>query len=150
MAVLIRNNQSRQKIPPAESLRKMGQAALSALGSPDGELSVVIVDDSAIAELNAEYLGRTGPTNVIAFPMREGDFAEISPYLLGDVVISADTARREAEAAGMPADDRLIELMVHGILHLFGYDHETDANDADEMERRAEEVLAAIRAVGAD
>ncbi len=128
----------------------MGQAALSALGSPDGELSVVIVDDSAIAELNAEYLGRTGPTNVIAFPMREGDFAEISPYLLGDVVISADTARREAEAAGMPADDRLIELMVHGILHLFGYDHETDADEAAEMERRAEAVIAAIRAVGAD
>jgi probable rRNA maturation factor len=111
---------------------------------------VVIVDDSAIAELNAEYLGRTGPTNVIAFPMREGDFAEISPYLLGDVVISADTAWREAEAAGMPADDRLIELMVHGILHLFGYDHETDADEAAEMDRRAEAVIAAIRAEGID
>jgi probable rRNA maturation factor len=128
----------------------MGQAALSALGSPNGELSVVIVDDPAIAELNAQYLGRTGPTNVIAFPMREGDFAEISPHLLGDVVISADTARREAESAGISADDRLIELLVHGILHLFGYDHETDADDADEMERRAEEVLAAVRAERAD
>ena len=120
------------------------------MGSPNGELSVVIVDDPAIAELNAQYLGRTGPTNVIAFPMREGDFAEISPHLLGDVVISADTARREAESAGISADDRLIELLVHGILHLFGYDHETDADDADEMERRAEEVLAAVRAERAD
>lgn len=120
------------------------------MGSPDSELSVVIVDDPAIAELNAEYLGRTGSTNVIAFPMREGEFAEISPHLLGDVVISADTARREAEAAGIPPDDRLIELMVHGILHLFGYDHETDPDEAAEMERRAEAVLAAIRAEGID
>jgi len=105
---------------------------------------VTVVDDEAIAEINRTYLQRGGPTNVIAFSMREGAFGEVNPHLLGDVVISADTAWREAEAAGMTPDRRLAELLVHGVLHLFGYDHETPEADAAAMEAKASELLARL------
>jgi len=107
----------------------------------------VIVDDAEITAINGRYLGRHGPTNVISFAMREGDFGGIHPELLGDVVISAETARREAEAAGMTADARITELLVHGVLHLFGYDHETPTADAAAMEAKSAELLAMLAAL---
>ena len=111
---------------------------------PDAELSIVIVDDAEIADLNQRYLQRSGPTNVIAFPMQEGAFADISPHLLGDVVISVDTAAREGHDAGMPMAERFAELLVHGILHLLGYDHETEEADALAMEAKSRELLALL------
>jgi len=120
------------------------QAILDALGSPDAELSIVIVDDTQMAELNQRYLKRSGPTNVIAFPMRAGDFSDITPNLLGDVVVSAETARTEADARGIPPARRLSELLVHGVLHLFGYDHETSEKESDRMQQKSDELLAII------
>jgi len=120
------------------------------LGSPDGELSVLIVDDAEITEYNRSYLNREGPTNVIAFPMREGEFTELTPYLLGDVVISADTAEREGEAAGISAAERFDQLLVHGILHLFGYDHEQEEAEATHMEAKSEELLALLTEIRRD
>jgi probable rRNA maturation factor len=111
------------------------------LDCPEGELSILLVDDAQIAVLNKDYLKREGPTNVIAFPMREGPFPDISPDLLGDVVISVETAQKESELAGISMEERLIALMVHGILHLFGYDHETSEKDAQEMARKNRELL---------
>jgi probable rRNA maturation factor len=73
-----------------------------------------------IAKLNLAYLNHVGPTNVISFPMQEGPFSDMSPDLLGDVVISADTAHREAVEAGMPMRERFNQLLIHGILHLTG------------------------------
>ena len=143
MGVLISNRQNKVRIQQ-EKLRKTAREILDALAFPDGELSVLVVDDSEIAELNRTYLGREGPTNVIAFPMREGEFSEISPYLLGDVVISAETAEREGMESGIPGDERFLWLLVHGILHLLGYDHETSEDDAETMNAEANRVLAAI------
>jgi probable rRNA maturation factor len=114
------------------------------LECPDGELSIVLADDAHIARLNESYLGRQGPTNVIAFPMREGDFGDINPRLLGDVVISMDTCAREAQEAGMPAETRFYQLLTHGILHLFGYDHIHDAAQARIMEVKTGDLLALI------
>jgi probable rRNA maturation factor len=111
------------------------------LGFPDGEISILIVDDPYIEVLNRQYLERPGPTNVIAFAMREGAFAEIAPQLLGDVVISADTAAREAQAADMSMQRRFNELLVHGILHLCGYDHEQSEAEARRMEQKSRELL---------
>lgn len=111
---------------------------------PDGELSILIVDDPQIAALNSDYLDRPGPTNVIAFPMQEGAFAEVSPLLLGDVVISADTAAKEGAAGGSGLEERLLYLLIHGILHLFGYDHEESTAEALRMEAKAEELLALV------
>lgn len=117
------------------------------MGSPEGELSVLLTDDADIADLNKQYLDREGATNVIAFPMAEGEFAEISPDLLGDVVISMDTAAREAEMGETTIENRFKELLIHGILHLFGYDHETNEADAQQMENKSEELLEAVRSV---
>lgn len=111
---------------------------------PDAELSILIVDDSQIATLNKDYLKRSGPTNVIAFPMREGDFSDISPNLLGDVVISVDTAEREAHAAKILPEKRFLELLIHGILHLLGYDHETDEEEALHMEEKTRELMELV------
>jgi len=128
-------------------LKEKAQVILDALGSPDGELSILLLDDSQITILNRDYLHREGPTNVIAFPMREGAFAEVNPDLLGDVVISLETAEKEGLAAGLSMGDRLSELMVHGILHLFGYDHEVSEVEADRMEAKSRELLRVIESL---
>ena len=111
------------------------------MDSPDAEISILLVDDPQIAALNQQYLNRQGPTNVIAFAMREGEFSHLTPHLLGDVVISMDTAAREAQDAGITADDRLRELLIHGILHLFGYDHEDSVEEAQRMDEKSRELL---------
>jgi len=115
------------------------------LDFPDGEISILIVDDPQIAILNQKYLERQGPTNVIAFAMREGEFSDLTPNLLGDVVISVDTAAREAQAAGLSKARRFDELLVHGILHLFGYDHEDSDLEARRMEEKSRELMELIR-----
>ena len=143
MEVQIDNRQDRHPIQLTK-IQAQAKAVLNALGSPDGELSILIVDDPSIAELNQRYLNRQGATNVIAFPMQEGQFAGITPQLLGDVVISADTTMREAGDAGIDFQDRLTELLIHGILHLFGYDHVTNPEDARKMEAKSRELIAML------
>ena len=140
MEVLIDNRQSRHKIS-LKKTKQTVQVILNALGCPDSELSILIVDDPQIEELNRQYLDRKGPTNVIAFAMREGDFSDLSPHLLGDVVISTDTAAREAKNAALGFEQRFNELLIHGILHLLGYDHETDEEEARVMEAKSCELM---------
>ena len=113
---------------------------------PDGELSILIVDDSQIAELNKQYRNRQGPTNVLAFPMKMENFRGAIPHLLGDVVISVETAGRESKTAGIDMKDRLDQLLIHGILHLFDFDHEQSAEKAHEMEQKSKELLALVQA----
>ncbi len=108
---------------------------------PDGELSILIVDDLQIEVLNGEYLNRSGSTNVISFPMQEGEFSNITPQLLGDVVISIETAHNEGKIAGISMKERFTQLLVHGILHLLGYDHENSKKEADKMEKKSKELL---------
>jgi len=115
------------------------------MGASDAELSLLICDDAEITRYNAQYLNRQGPTNVIAFPMQEGEFSGISAYLLGDVVISADTAHKEAKDMGISFGQRFDELLVHGILHLFGYDHEKSEPEENRMEEKTQELLHLIR-----
>ena len=143
MEVLINNRQNRHVISP-KKIQQTVQVILSALDFPDGEISILLVDDPQIAILNQKYLDRRGPTNVIAFAMREGEFAHLTPHLLGDVVISMDTAIREAQDAGLNQTRRFNELLVHGILHLFGYDHEKSEKEARRMEEKSRELLEMI------
>ncbi len=90
------------------------------------------------------YLNKKGPTNVIAFPMREGQFNEITPNLLGDVVISIETAQQEADAARISLQNRFNQLLIHGILHLLGYDHEQTRAEAERMEEKSNLLLAML------
>ncbi len=132
---------------PQEKIREKAQTILDALDSPEAELSILVVGDSEIEELNRKYLNRTGPTNVIAFPMKEGEFLEIAPQLLGDVVISIETAQQEATAAGISVEERFDQLLVHGILHLFGLDHEKNEHEARKMDAKSADLLKIIEKI---
>ena len=112
---------------------------LGELGYEDTEMSVLLVSDEHIRDLNRRYLSRDRPTNVISFSQQEG----MGPAgnHLGDVVISIDTAKTEAMEAGMDMRSRLVELLVHGICHLAGYEHE-GVNDVQAKEMaRVEKML---------
>jgi probable rRNA maturation factor len=107
------------------------------------ELCVVFTDNADIQALNREYLGRDRPTNVISFPQQEGIGPEGSH--LGDVVISVERAAQEAAEAGMETMDRIRALLVHGICHLCGYNHEGVSEEMTrEMEAVEERLLALL------
>ena len=142
MEVQIGNRQDKHGISE-KKIQQTASVILNALDYPEAELSILIVDDQQIAQLNHQYLNRKGPTNVISFSMRQGQFSDIAPNLLGDVVISADTAQREAQNAGIRMQDRLDQLLIHGTLHLLGYDHMTEDN-AVSMERIECETLEGL------
>ena len=119
---------------------------LSVSGCPDAHLSILIVDDAMIQEVNRDYLGKDRPTNVISFAMQEGEGGGVQPDLLGDVVISAETAARDACEAKSTFESELYFLLLHGILHLLGYDHERGTKaEAKRMEDREREVFAQIQ-----
>jgi probable rRNA maturation factor len=125
----------------------VAQRILSASGCPDAELSLVIVNDRQIRKVNRDYLQRDKPTNVISFAMQEGEGAGVVPLLLGDVVISAETAARDAAEAGLSFESELYFLLLHGILHLLGYDHERSGEvEAARMETREREIFALLQA----
>jgi probable rRNA maturation factor len=114
------------------------------MGFVKAELSLVFVDDGDMRLLNSTYRGINRSTDVLAFAMGEGRFADLNPQLLGDVVISAETAADQAQRAGREVTDELDALLVHGILHLIGYDHERSPADARTMrhkERRLRQIL---------
>jgi len=143
MDIQIANRQKRHKI----SLKRIRQAArilLDGLKRPDAELSILLVGDREIAGMNLAFLNRHGPTNVIAFPMREGAYGDLTPSLLGDVVICVDTALRESRLAGRTLEQRLIELLVHGVLHLCGYDHENGGRPARRMADKSRRLVKKI------
>lgn len=110
-------------------VRGMTEAMLLALGRGQAELSVMLVDDATIRALNKQYRGIDKPTDVLSFPMLEGDFSGVQPELLGDVVISIPTATRQAEAGARSLADEVTHLLAHGILHLVGHDHDTRSKE---------------------
>jgi probable rRNA maturation factor len=124
-------------------------AAAARPSLPPVEISVVLADDPFVAALNARYRGRRGPTNVLSFPaLSLGADAPVpegpgEATALGDVVIACETTCREAAEAGKPVADHLAHLVVHGVLHLFGFDHGTVA-DARRMEALEVRVLAGL------
>jgi len=123
----------------------VAEKILSDLGCDDSELSISIVGDQTMRGINREYLGRDKTTNVISFAMREGEFGEINPEMLGDVIICADTTAREAEEGGMPFFNRLSFLLMHGILHITGYDHERSGEaEAVRMESAEQEIFSRL------
>lgn len=109
------------------------------------EVSVLLTDDENISLLNEEYRGVEGPTDVLSFSQHEGeeDFPpSAQENLLGDVVISVETAQRQAAEQGHTLDEEIDVLLVHGVLHLLGYDH-AEPDEAKEMFARQEAVLSA-------
>ncbi|MEH0021213.1 MAG: rRNA maturation RNase YbeY [Desulfobacter sp.] len=140
--ILIDNRQEAKL--PTPQIRQKTEQILNALGCDAHEISIVVMDDPGIRELNNNFRGIDKPTNVLSFPMQEGEFGDITPGLLGDVVISLDTAENEAKQAGISTDERMSQLLIHGILHLLGFDHETGETEAEQMEDKSLELLRLI------
>jgi probable rRNA maturation factor len=105
------------------------------------EVSVVFVDDAEMRNLNRNYRGGNKSTDVLAFPMNEGRFAAINPELLGDIVISVPQARRQAEQHDHSLERELTVLLIHGLLHLLGYDHATDEEEREMKEYEFEYLM---------
>lgn len=105
-------------------MRQAAKKIIQELACRDREISLLLVDNEQIQELNRQYLDRDYPTNVIAFSQTEGDFGELNPNLLGDVVISVERAASDSLAGGLTLNDELDFLFIHGLLHLLGYEHE--------------------------
>lgn len=121
----------------------VAQAVLGYLDLQDAELSILLCDDKTIHPLNRDYRGKDKPTDVLSFAQREGEFAFVDDDLLGDVIISIDTAIRQAMDRQHSVETELRVLLVHGILHLLGYDH-IDNDEAEIMEAKEREILAVI------
>ena len=125
-------------------------ALAETLGLPGhGEVSVKLTDDQQISELNRGFRDKSGSTNVLSFPAMDftapsegNDFPQM-PFSLGDIVLAFDTLAFEADAAEKDFADHLVHLLVHGLLHLLGYDHQNDA-DAARMEARESTLLAGV------
>jgi probable rRNA maturation factor len=128
---------------PGETLRaiktelsRMARAAAKTDARADYEVAVRLTDDAEIKALNRDYRGKNKPTDVLAFAHREGPAAAIHPDVLGDIVISVETARIQAKRAKHDLHAELLHLASHGLCHLLGYDHDDDAEET-EMNARA-------------
>lgn len=138
---------------PAESYRQLAAGVLAAEGLPAGtEVALHLVGPGRIAELNAEHMGRPGPTDVLSFPIEDlvpgappAPEAHGPPLHLGDVFVCPSYVRDRAIAEGVAFDAQMALMVVHGLLHLLGYDHHDDA-DAELMEARERTLLSSLAA----
>ena len=126
----------------ASRIQKLAQHVLRAAGEPRAELSLLLIGDSRMRRLNRRYRGRDAPTDVLAFSLREAGGPASS--LLGDVVISLPQASRQARAGRRSLDDELATLLIHGVLHLLGYDHERGDREARRMHRKEQAIWRAL------
>lgn len=132
----------------AGTLRKQIERLLLALGLPDAELSVLFTGDRAMRALNNRYRGKDRVTDVLSFSFREGDYPSVQTRHLGDIVIAVPEAVRQARRAGHSVQREIELLLVHGMLHLAGYDHEKGPSETNRMrkkERTLHQLLAARR-----
>ena len=140
---------SQRRIPGLKSrtIKQKLTKVLKDLACHEKELSLLFTDNERIARLNDRYLGRKGPTNVLAFPMSGGPEPGVDSGMLGDVVVSVDTAISESTDLDEPLEHTIDRLIIHGILHLLGYDHEKSEAEAERMENEEKRLMALIMEV---
>lgn len=152
MALIINNQQQKVQISHQweANFEKIAIKCLELENiDPQAEISLVFVDDNGIQELNKNYRGKDMPTDVLSFALTEMGEDELEivegemETLLGDIIISLETALRQAEEYGHTVEREVAYLMVHGLLHLLGYDHMTE-EDKKVMRQREEKVLEAV------
>ena len=145
MSITISNRQKFTKVD-RKTIRHDLKLLLQKLNREDKTVGLLLVDDSEIRRLNNTYLNRDKATNVLSFAMGEGEFGGINPHILGDIVISVETACRDALRSRIDLTDELGFLVIHGLLHLLGYDHERSSpKEAREMEGRERELFFLLR-----
>ena len=125
------------------TIRRRASRVLEAAGHPFAKLSLLLCDDEFIKHLNCEFRQKDTPTDVLSFSMVEGEIKSLDSELLGDVVVSVETALRQAEEAGRTTTDEVTSLIIHGILHLLGYDHENQKDERKMFKEafRIEEIV---------
>jgi probable rRNA maturation factor len=128
-----------------DRIQRMVKMCLNWLHVPKAEVCVVLVSDRSIRKLNWRYLGRKGPTDVIAFSLREGPWGDINPDMMGDVVISLETAFRQAQYLRTSLEEELDVLVVHGLLHLFGFEHTGSGREAKRMWRKQKSIVGMLK-----
>ncbi len=122
-------------------MRQRAEQILHDLGcAADSILSVTVVDSQAMAEINFNYRGKEGPTNVLSFCQREAGLSSGDPNLLGDVIICWDRVVSDSEVLGYTTEEMFTYLLIHGILHIVGYDHDS-SDHAQAMENRVNEIF---------
>ncbi|MEQ8451666.1 MAG: rRNA maturation RNase YbeY [Nitratireductor sp.] len=134
---------SPEKLEPLVGTAAGAVIAELGLRSGTSELGVTFSDDESMRALNRQWRGKDKPTNVLSFPAFPDQSLDRIPPMLGDIVLAFETVRREAGLEEKPFDHHLSHLLVHGLLHLLGYDHETD-DDAAHMEATERRVLARL------
>jgi probable rRNA maturation factor len=142
MAVLVSGTISAKGID-RRVLGRKANVVLEALDLGASELSLSLVDDAEMRRLNRSWRGKDRPTDVLSFSLREGEFGRVSSAL-GDVVISLETAKRQGREHGLTLGEEVNRLLVHGILHLAGYDHEISFREERRMRRKEREMLRRI------
>lgn len=141
MKIQIENQQKRIKIDKRKIRAKVTKL-LKLMDCANMEISITFVDDASIQSINKQYLSKNQPTNVISFSLREGEFGDINPEMLGDVVISVDTAARDADIGNLSFDEEILFLIIHGLLHLLGYNHvNTSKANALRMKQKEKELF---------
>jgi probable rRNA maturation factor len=143
MEILIKNQQERIEID-IDLIEKKTKKVLEDLGCNESELSILLVDDKEIQKLNKQYRGIDSSTDVLSFSMGEGEGAEVNRWLLGDIIISLETASNQANERGHDIMDEVLILIVHGILHLLGYHHEDSDEYAKKMKDQEQKILRNI------
>ena len=136
-------NDVRRSGVDGRALVSTARRLLGALGEGNSALSLLLVDDESIRTLNQQYRGKDNATDVLSFPLEETRSGD-REHLLGDVVISVDTARRQADDYDAPLQRELYRLLIHGLLHLTGHDHERtgERRAMEREERRLAEAIA--------
>lgn len=125
-----------------------GRHAAEEMGVHDGQISVILCDDVYIRDINCRYRNKDRATDVISFVYDEIPFPEVeSVKELGDIYISCDRAKIQASEAGISFQEEMQRLLIHGILHVLGYDHETNDKDARIMFTLEEKILQGVKAV---
>ncbi|PKN36738.1 MAG: rRNA maturation RNase YbeY [Deltaproteobacteria bacterium HGW-Deltaproteobacteria-2] len=144
MKLQIENNQNKIKIDKRR-IRSTVLRILRILNCADKEISLSFVDDEKIKKLNKQYLGKSKPTNIISFPLQEGEYSNINPDIMGDIVISTETAQRDALRGNLTLPQEIDFLIIHGILHLLGYNHEnTTRKEINKMRQKENDLFKAL------
>ncbi len=143
MKIWFNDHYRKLRIPP-KMVTLLAQRILTATRTPTSEMGITLVGDAEMKHLNQQYRGLDRPTDVLAFPMQEKDSPKRprgAPRLLGDVVISADTLKKQAKQRRHTQKRELAILIIHGFLHLLGLDHERSPEEAKKMKRQEKRLL---------
>jgi probable rRNA maturation factor len=165
MTALIRDSQRSLKTDKRR-IRKITQSLLTYLRQQDRDVSILFVSNRQIQKMNREFFGKDRPTNVISFSYLAEETLENpssavntsaghTPYtpdfpceMIGDIVISLERAREEADAANVPFHERIFALIIHGLLHIVGYEHENGGSESRRMRYREKKLLDYVTSLG--